>query len=565
MSGQIRRRFFYAFGTLIALIIIVGSISYFTMTKTVNEYSELIDHEVEQIQLLDQLLVLQGQIATDIRGFIIFKDERFLQLVNDREEERTQLLEQIHQLTKEMEADQSLAKIEDLQQQVIAYEALTVDMLDVAENGTINDIQQVGQEMNSRYEGIMESTETIKQLATDELHQTNDALHHANQNAIVWIALLIVGATVAGLFIAYFIGRSVTQPIQSLTHHMKEMANGNLRLEQLPVKGTDELAQMSDSFNLMLKKFQQLIRQMTDSSTLLAAQSEELSASSEQSLASSEHVAKSAETTMENSETQSRYIAQSTQSIREVSHGIEEISRSNEDMLQSAAHMSEAVDEGMNVIQDVSKRMEEINETIRQSTCMMEEMAQKSNEIQEVSALITNISEQTNLLALNAAIEAARAGEHGAGFAVVANEVRQLAEESHVSAAKIEEMIADVYEASQNAVTSIVTGHEKASAGLKRTEDSVAIFNQIESSVRDVNAVIETIAAAIEEIQAMSESVMNNSQSLQELAVQSAASAENTGAATEEQLAAMQEISASSESLSRVAEELQQEIQQFRL
>ena len=565
MSGQIRRRFFYAFGTLIALILLVGSISYFTMTKTTDEYSELIDHEVEQIQLLDQLLVLQGQIATDIRGFIIFKDEHFLQLVNDREVERTQLLEQIHQLTKEMEANDSLASIEELQQQVTAYETLTVDMLDVAANGTIEDIQQVGQEMNGRYEGIMETTETMKELATNELHKTNQSLRASTKNAIVWIAILIIGATIAGLLIAYFIGRSVTQPIQSLTHHMKEMANGNLRLAHLPVKGTDELAQMSDSFNQMLHNFQQLIRQMMDSSSALAAQSEELSASSEESLASSENVAQSAENTIKNSETQSRYIAQSTQSIREVSHGIEEISRSNEEMLQSASHMSDAVREGMTVIQDVSKRMEEINETIRQSTCMMEEMAQKSNEIQEVSALITNISEQTNLLALNAAIEAARAGEHGAGFAVVANEVRQLAEESHVSAAKIEEMIADVYEASQNAVTSIVSGQEKASAGLERTEDSVAVFNQIESSVRDVNAVIETIAAAIEQIQAMSESVMNNSQRLQDLAVQSAASAEDTGAATEEQLAAMQEISASSESLSRLAEELQHEIQQFRL
>ncbi len=565
MNSHIQRKFFYAFGTLIALILIVGGLNYFTMKNTTAEYSELLEHEVNQINLLDEILVIQGQIATDIRGFIIFKNESFIDLVHEKEALREETLTQLKALTEEMEIDGAVEQLETLQAQVDEYEQLTLTMLETARTGGVEDIQRVGQNMNKRYEAIMDQTEAIKTESVQILNETDQQLTKSTQTAIFWNAILIIGSAIVGLTIAYVVGRNIANPIRTLTNHMHEMANGNLRLSPLPIKGNDEIAQMSTSFNEMLTSWKNLLYRMRDSSNELAAQSEQLSASSEESLASSEIVASSAEQNMENSERQAGYIEQTAQAVNEVSHGIEDISRSNEEMLTSAADMSDSVQNGMNVIRDVSTHMTEIDATIQQSTNMMENMAKKSAEIQEVSSLITNISEQTNLLALNAAIEAARAGEHGAGFAVVANEVRHLAEESHQSAAKIEEMIADVSNASQQAVESILAGQAKVSDGLTRTQDSLVVFNEIESSVRTVNDVISTISAAIEEIQAMTESVTTNSNNLRDLAEQSANGAQETGAATEEQLAAMQEITSSTEALAKLAEDLQDEIQRFQL
>lgn len=191
-------------------------------------------------------------------------------------------------------------------------------------------------------------------------------------------------------------------------------------------------------------------------------------------------------------------------------------------------------------------------------------MAQKSNEIQEASALITGISEQTNLLALNAAIEAARAGEHGAGFAVVAEEVRNLAEESKRSATRIDRMILDIHQAAELAVRSIADGQQKVAEGIQHTNGSFETFQQIEQSVTDVHEQITSVSNASEQIQTMTQNVLRMANTLQSLARTASTHSQNTTAATEEQLAAIQEITASTERLHALSEQLQQEMLQFK-
>ena len=192
-------------------------------------------------------------------------------------------------------------------------------------------------------------------------------------------------------------------------------------------------------------------------------------------------------------------------------------------------------------------------------------MARHSDEIQNITSLITDISDQTNLLALNAAIEAARAGEYGKGFAVVAEEVRRLAEQSKASASEIGSMVDMIQDASKRAVTSISAGSERVDDGIAATEQSRQVFEEIQYAVGDVTTKVEMVSAAIEEIQAMADEVSHGANEIQQLSGEAAASAGDTSAATEEQLAVTEEISASAQALARLAEELQAEMKHFRV
>ena len=192
-------------------------------------------------------------------------------------------------------------------------------------------------------------------------------------------------------------------------------------------------------------------------------------------------------------------------------------------------------------------------------------MAKHSNDIQTVTALITDISEQTNLLALNAAIEAARAGEYGKGFAVVADEVRKLAEQSKNSATEIASMVQLIQSASGKAVHAITDGGVKVEAGIAKTTESLKVFQGIEEAVGEVGLKVESVSAAIEQIQAMAESVSQGALEVQRLATLAADGASDTSAATEQQIAANEEISSNAQALADLAEALQNNVSHFKI
>lgn len=268
---------------------------------------------------------------------------------------------------------------------------------------------------------------------------------------------------------------------------------------------------------------------------------------------------------MMGSEQQLRIVDKNNDSLSDMSHIVDRISVSNDEMEHAANTVIELVADGSEVVSKVSDQMNTIDATIKESSDIIKEMEQHSNEIQKVTALITEISEQTNLLALNAAIEAARAGEYGKGFAVVAEEVRKLAEQSKNSASEIESMVGVIQLAAGKAVKSIDIGGEKVKEGLNASNQSRQVFVEIETAVGVVGSKIESVSTAIKEIQTVSEAVTVASKEIQLLAQQTADGANDTSAATEEQLAANQEISSSAQSLANLAEILQNEVSHFKI
>lgn len=559
MLKSIRGKLLLSFSILIVLTAIIGGIGFNTARIIDNNYTALLNEEVEQVNYLDDIMILQGQVVGDIRAYMLYEDESYIATVDATQQQLLAVIEQL-QTTLPATYSEQITAISDA---ATTYTTNSDAMLrNLSNEQELAKIIAIGTQANQQ---LMTQTTALKELIKNDLLAHNDQLHTVTIQSLWFIVGAILLTVIVSIIITYVTNRSISPPITATTEVMAQMAKGDLSMAPLTVKTKDEIGAMATSLNELLTTWNTVVQKMGQSSTELAAQSEQLSASSQQSLASSEMVAQAAETTMTTSKTQANYILQSIDSLHEVGEGINQIANSNEEMLHAATDMRNLIHDGVDVVRVVSTHMHAIDSTISESTAIMAVMAQRATEIEEVSALITDISEQTNLLALNAAIEAARAGENGKGFAVVADEVRKLAEQSHQSAARIEIMIQDVRSAADQAVASIQAGQTTVAEGLARSAASLDVFTTIESSVDDVNSRVETVSAAVQQIQAMSSEVLRSTNELQQLAQQSASNAQDTGAATEQQLAAMQEISASTQALADVAQHLQDEVSQFTL
>ncbi|MBE1556651.1 methyl-accepting chemotaxis protein [Sporosarcina limicola] len=562
MKLTVAKKMWLGFGTILALLIIVGLISLWTTIRLNSDYSFLLDDRVKKVQLIDELILKHSEIQDDVRGYMLFRDLIYLEAHTKHVDRSKELIKELDGKLQNSETRVLLDELRAAQKKYLDLQNEIILSINAEKELKANELGRASANVGIKVLGY---AQLIKEEQYTALEQTRSELKKFMIGLKLFVIGMLIFATIVGVVISTFISNNIARPVRIVTEGLNEMSTGNLTIKLLSVKNKDEIGEMATAFNKMGSDVARMVRKINMSAVHLATQSEELSASSEESLATSEMVAKSAENQMIGSEKQQRIIIQSVSSLEELSLSVAEISSNNEEMLQSTEIVTNLVTKGSNVVEEVSAQMSTIHSTIHESFKVMMEMSQHSDKIQSITALITDISNQTNLLALNAAIEAARAGEYGKGFAVVAEEVRKLAEQSKRSASEIESMITMILEASKRAVTSIIAGGDRVATGIAATELSWVVFDEIQQAVGDVASKVETVSAAIEEIQAMAVEVTNGANEVQHLSSESAASAGDTSAATEEQLAVTEEISASAQALSKLADDLQMEMKHFRI
>lgn len=386
-----------------------------------------------------------------------------------------------------------------------------------------------------------------------------------SEQSYVTIITLTIIAIVIALGIAIFMSIMISRPVQKISQAAMQIADGDLTGEAIVLRNKDELGGLANSFNMMTANLRAMIEAVGTTSEQVAASSEELQASAEQNTKAVEQISETVEELSTGTSEQVGMVQRSSQAMNEMALGTGQIAELAQSVSESAVDAANQSAEGNIILQEAVQQMNSVQESITSLSELMAGLGERSAQIGTITAVINGIAGQTNLLALNAAIEAARAGEHGRGFAVVADEVRKLAEESSASAQQITELVQLIQEDTRHAVEAVKANGVETQSGMEIVTNAGFVFKEILNAVNKVAGEIQEVSAGAEEIAASSDEVVKFMEQISTISEAASGGTHNVSAATEEQLASMEEIAASAASLSQMAEQLQEQVNRFKV
>ena len=389
-----------------------------------------------------------------------------------------------------------------------------------------------------------------------------DDVRHSFMLASV-IAVLVLAGLLS--FLSYIIIGKAIRPLLTLADTLSQIANGNLRVANLPEDRSDELGTLAHSANGMKARLKSVIKNVASSSESVAASSEELTASASQTTQSVTQVAENATNMAAGAAASADTIGNLTEQAHAMGETIDLLRKSAASMQNLAQKSQEVTVDGQEKVRHAIIEIKAIAEQVQSSAAIVDTLGKRSDEIGTIVETISGIAEQTNLLALNAAIEAARAGEAGKGFAVVAEEVRKLAEQSGIATQDITERITAIQQDTTKAVDSIQAGNENVQRGTDAVNASGAAFDNIANQFGELEQTIRTAVDAVQAVSRTSSEMIAAMNQVQEISNKSQEDTQTISAATEEQAAAMQEMAHASQTLAELAQKLQEEVQKFQL
>ncbi len=365
--------------------------------------------------------------------------------------------------------------------------------------------------------------------------------------------------------IVVFAIKTMLKPLVEVQESMEKIAGGDLTGQPLAVNGDDEISRMAESANNLQKSIAGILHDIVDSAQQVAAASEELTASSQSTGESVQQVATSISSMAGQTEQQSTTLEAINQTANELAKDMGDLHQSSTSMRSAAEQSREGAKEGHAAVANSMNAMQKMADQMTASSKVVETLGDRSKEIGNIVEAISGIAEQTNLLALNAAIEAARAGEAGRGFAVVADEVRKLAEQSGTAAQNISSIITGIQDDTARAMQAMNKGNEEVQAGTKIVEKTGEVFSAMEKHIDTLYDQIQQSLTRMATAEKETSKITDSIQEISEFSRKMSNEAQSVSAATEEQSAMVNDITDASESLANLAQKLQDEVTKFKL
>jgi methyl-accepting chemotaxis protein len=389
-----------------------------------------------------------------------------------------------------------------------------------------------------------------------------------NKEVTINIIYTLIGmflAIVVSVGLALVINRKISKQIAPMAESAQLVADGRLDIPKIKVTTNDDIGHLGTAFNDMTDNLRDLVEKVSQSSGLVASTSQELTDGSEQSAQASNQIAVAIAEISYGTEKQLSVVENTTQIVRQMLEGINQMLTSSKVVSNTSEKAAVSALEGSRAIKKTIAQMNNIEKTVNSSAQVIDSLGERSNEISQIIGTISGIAEQTNLLALNAAIEAARAGEQGRGFAVVADEVRKLAEQSSGAAKQISALIIEIQNDTQKAVTAMNKGTHEVSIGTEVVNTADQAFKEINDLVNTVSTQVHEISAEIQQTANASNKIVEAVSEINEISRTIADQTQTVSAATEEQSASIEEIASASQMLSKMALDLKLSLTKFKV
>ncbi|KRP60428.1 methyl-accepting chemotaxis protein [Pseudomonas trivialis] len=535
---SISQKLYASFTAVVVLIgLLVGSA--YRGFETVEDATTSNVHTYEVLSAAQLALEQLINIETGMRGFVIASKDTFLEPLVAGEKRFLEKLELLKRLTADNPAQQqrltSLGETqkrwlaEDIDPIIALRRSLTASKLPDDELDTRITAGADKAKMDSMRATLAEITATETALLAQRNQEMIDAKHMA-------LTILIVGgilSAVLSLILATSLGRSTTRRLQLAIDAATAIANGKLDT----VIDTSSHDELPKAFDRMQKRLREMIQQISEAANQLVLSVQQISGASEQLSGAIQE--------------QSTSASMMAATIEELTVSIHHVSENADEAHQLASRSGEQSKDGARVIENTLASMNGIAKTVQHSSTQVAGLGQHSEQISSIISVIQGIADQTNLLALNAAIEAARAGEQGRGFAVVADEVRLLAQNTGKSTKEIAIMIEKIQAGVRETVESMRGGVLEVSQGVETAGTAGAAIVEIRDSSEKVLQVVDQISFALREQTMASQDVARN--------------VERSAQMAEMNNVSVQELLKTSGGLKNLATSLQHEVSKFQL
>ena len=440
----------------------------------------------------------------------------------------------------------------------LAYYSVIV-LLILIIGGTYLNLHQMESDTLQVVENLKDTQNTDSEVGTAVKETMENSLASAKMKSI----LILVASVIISFGLVTYLRKMIIGPLVQLSEQANVLANGDLTKPDIEVKRADEIGQLETAFNKMKHNLASLIRNVKVNANYLSESSTNVATNIAEATASAENMSSSMKQSSNVALTSMEHAKESARAMEETAIGINRIAENTQSLYEKVIDTNEVARNGVQVVNDAEVQMQNIYTSTHKVTELMGELTSQTEQIEIMAKVITGLTDQTNLLALNAAIEAARAGEHGKGFAVVADEVRKLAEESKKSADAIFTITESVKRDTHNVENASLQSLQSVQAGVQIIEEAGNAFTTITNEISEMTNKIQEVSATSEQLSASAEEVTASVNDITIGLEDNSNQMERIATTSEQQAQTIDKINAIAQQLNDHALQLQNQIKDF--
>jgi len=378
------------------------------------------------------------------------------------------------------------------------------------------------------------------------------------------VSLIIIMSLIFIVAVSSLILNKLLKPLSILEKATYKIAEGDFT-NNVEINSKDELGKLGNAFNKMTNDIRGILTKVSSTANIVSDSSKELSSQSMEVSEISNEIGRNIEELAEGAQNQAKEAESGSEVIIGLGNLINEEQKNIEKLSNSSESVNESIIAGLSAIKELIQNTDESSTAAKEIVDVINDTNRNTSEIGNVTTVIASIAEQTNLLALNAAIEAARAGEHGKGFAVVADEIKKLAEESTKSTKEIDNIVTELTTSVNNAVNKMKTITLIFETQTEKVNETENKFNEISKAIKVTEEIVSELFVSSSKMNENKTKALEVIQNVSAISEEYAANTEEASASTEEQTASINEISNASDKLYDLIKELDKFIATFKI